>query len=163
MRGASCTIPAVLNLVAQLILAAATCQGTATEIVVDVTAHELFLCEKGEQKAEYKVALGSGGIGKEREGDAKTPLGVYPLAPGRHSDLFHTFILLGYPTKAQRTKGMTGGAVGVHGPARSTAALGALNVATDWTLGCIAVSSDAQIDAIAAWMKTAGCTSIRLE
>lgn len=153
----------MLTLIAHVVLTAATCQGATTEMVVDVAAHKMLLCEKGQQKADYKVALGSGGIGKEREGDAKTPLGVYPLVPGRHSDLFHTFILLGYPTKAQRAKGMTGSDVGVHGPARSTASMGELNVSTDWTLGCIAVSSDEQIDYIAAWMKKVGCTSIRLE
>ncbi len=123
----------------------------------------MVLCEKGKPKAEYKVALGSGGIGKERQGDAKTPLGVYPLTPGRYSASFHTFILLGYPTKEQRAKGMTGSDVGVHGPARGTELLGEVNVATDWTLGCIAVASDAEIDFIAAWMKKAKCTSIRLE
>ena len=153
----------MLALVAPLLLAAATCQGATTEIVVDTAAHHMVLCEKGEQKAEYKVALGSGGIGKERQGDAKTPLGVYPLTPGRPSSSFHTFILLGYPTKAQRAKGMTGSAVGVHGPSRGFETAGELNVATDWTLGCIAVSSDAQIDFIAAWMKKAKCTTIRIE
>jgi L,D-peptidoglycan transpeptidase YkuD (ErfK/YbiS/YcfS/YnhG family) len=153
----------VLIIIAQLVLTAPTCQGTATEMVVDTANHHLFLCEKGVQKADYKVALGSGGIGKEKQGDAKTPLGVYPLSPGRHSESFHTFIYLGYPTKDQRAKGYTGNDVGVHGPARSTAALGAINVSSDWTLGCIAVESDAAIDAIAGWMKQASCTSIRLE
>ena len=153
----------MIALIAQLFVTAATCQGEATEIVVDTAAHQLILCEKGEQKGAYKVALGSGGVGKEREGDAKTPLGVYPLLPGRPSSSFHTFILLGYPTKAQRAKGMTGGAVGVHGPARGYETLGEVNVATDWTLGCIAVASDASIDFIAAWMRRAKCTRIRIE
>ncbi|HSI04824.1 MAG: murein L,D-transpeptidase family protein [Myxococcota bacterium] len=152
----------MIPLLVQLLVAAA-CRSQTTEIVVDTAAHHMVLCDKGEQKAEYKVALGSGGIGKEREGDAKTPLGVYPLHQGRPSSSFHTFILLGYPTKEQRAKGMTGSAVGVHGPARGYEQLGELNVATDWTLGCIAVSSDEQIDFIAAWMKKARCTRIRLE
>ncbi len=153
----------MIALVAQLLVAAAACQETTTEIVVDTGAHHMILCEKGEQRAEYKVALGSGGIGKQREGDAKTPLGVYPLVPGRPSSSFHTFILLGYPTKEQRAKGMTGSAVGVHGPARGFETLGELNVSTDWTLGCIAVSSDASIDFIAAWMKKTKCKTIRIE
>jgi hypothetical protein len=30
----------------------------------------------------------------------------------------------------------------------------ALNVETDWTLGCIAVASDAEIDQIAEWVRS---------
>ena len=51
----------------------------------------------------------------------------------------------------------------MHGPARGYETMGELNVASDWTLGCIAVSSDEAIDFIAAWMKRAKCKTIRIE
>jgi len=153
----------VLTLSLTLLAATAPCRANVTEVFVDTTAHHMWLCEKGAPKGDYRVALGSGGTGKQVEGDAKTPLGIYPLAEPRGSDKFHTFILLGYPTAEQKAKGMTGSDVGVHGPARGFENSGALNVATDWTLGCIAVESDAYIDTIAAWVKRAKCGTIRLE
>lgn len=92
-------------------------------------------------------------MGKTRQGDAKVPLGEYRLGRPRASSEFHTFIPVGYPTAAQRRRGYTGSAIGVHGPARGWAKLpAALNTATDWTLGCVAVGSDGQIRELAAWV-----------
>ncbi len=98
------------------------------------------------------VALGSGGIDKRKQGDAKLPLGEYGLGEPRPSRKFHTFIPVGYPTAAQVRQGYTGGDVGVHGPPRL--AHGPLTTAIDWTLGCVAVGTDDEIDRIARWVRT---------
>jgi hypothetical protein len=143
--------------------AADPCPARGTLVVVDTAQHRLWTCEGGRATAEYRVALGSGGVGKERQGDAKVPLGDYALGPPRGSRLFHTFIPVGYPTAAQRRRGFTGSAVGVHGPARGWEKMpSAANTASDWTLGCIAVGSDEEIDRIAAWMRARSVSRISL-
>jgi murein L,D-transpeptidase YafK len=130
------------------------CARVGAAVLVETGARRLSLCQEGRAAESFRVALGTGGVGKKREGDAKVPLGEYPLGAPRASARFGTFILLGYPTRAQRRAGFTGGAVGVHGPARASRFLGsAANTASDWTLGCIAVGSDAEIQRIAAWVR----------
>ncbi len=135
--------------------ARAACPSSRNAVVVDTNSHDLRLCLRGQATARYKVALGHGGMGKRREGDAKTPLGRYRLGLPRASvDGFHRFIPVGYPSAAQRSKGYTGGAVGIHGPNRSARFAGsAANTAADWTLGCVAVGSDGEIEAIEAWVR----------
>lgn len=129
------------------------CQGRGSVLLVDVAAHRLTLCQVSSALASFPVALGRGGVGKRAQGDAKTPLGAYPLGAPRASARFGTFIPVGYPTRAQRRQGYTGDAIGLHGPPRATRKLGWVNVSADWTLGCIAVADDASIREIAAWVR----------
>ena len=144
--------------------AAGPCPAQGALVVVDTGPHKLWTCEGGRAAAEYRVALGSGGVGKRRQGDAKVPLGDYTLGPPRGSSQFHTFIPVGYPTADQRRRGFTGSAVGVHGPARGWGEKlpSAAITAMDWTLGCIAVGSDEEIDRIAAWMRARKVSRILL-
>ena len=111
----------------------------------------MTLCEAGQAKESFKVALGSGGVNKRKEGDAKVPIGEYPLAPARASKDYHLFLDIGYPTPKQKKAGLTGSAVGVHGPKRGFNF--PLSTSIDWTLGCIAVGTDAEIERVAAWVK----------
>jgi len=130
------------------------CAGRPTMLVVDTAAHTLLLCKDGASHGSYRVALGAGGTGKQREGDRKTPLGSYPLLPPRPSKQYHLFLLVGYPTDQQRARGFSGSAIGIHGPSRTTRAAGSfLNTLFDWTQGCIAVGSDEEIEQIAAWVR----------
>jgi murein L,D-transpeptidase YafK len=131
----------------------AACPPSGSRLMVDTSARELALCDEGKLAHRYRVALGSGGLDKRKQGDGRTPLGEYPLTPGRASSQFHTFLYVGYPTVAQKQAGYTGGDVGVHGPGRSFRWMGALSTTSDWTAGCVAVGSDAEIDEIAAWVR----------
>jgi murein L,D-transpeptidase YafK len=130
-------------------------------VVIAVRAHALHLCEAGAGVAEHRVALGWHGVGKRRQGDGKTPLGLYPLGAPRPSQQFGTFVPVGYPTPSQQRLGFTGNAVGIHGPPRGLG--GALTTAVDWTAGCIAVGSDAAIAAISAWIRRRHVTVVRIE
>jgi murein L,D-transpeptidase YafK len=130
------------------------CTALGAALLVETTPHTLSLCEDGRAAETFRVALGTGGVGKRRQGDAKVPLGAYPLGTPRGSALFGTFILVGYPTPSQRREGFTGGDVGVHGPPRASRLNGSeVNTSTDWTLGCIAVGSDAEIERVARWVR----------
>jgi len=129
------------------------CTTHETAVVVDVSTRTLRLCERGKTQREFPVALGIGGLGKRQQGDHRTPLGVYPLGTPRPSSQYGTFIPVGYPTPQQIAMGFTGTAVGIHGPPRANANDGPRNTAVDWTWGCIAVGSDPEIQAIAAWLR----------
>ncbi len=93
------------------------------------------------------------GLGKSRDGDNKTPLGTYWLGQPQLSQRFGIFIPVGYPTREQTAKGMSGSDIGIHGPDRIFACAGALNVSINWTAGCLAVSNDAYIVAISDFVK----------
>lgn len=128
------------------------CADAETAIVVDTASRVLALCERGAVVASFPVAIGAGGAGKEMEGDGKTPLGTYVLGAPRRSADYGTFIPVGFPTAAQKQRGITGSAIGIHGPDRRLRALGRLGVALGWTRGCVAVSSDVEMRSIVRWM-----------
>lgn len=129
------------------------CRDQGNSLVADTVSQVLFLCKDGRTVKDYDLALGWNGTGKRKEGDERTPLGIYSLSsPRRSNEGFHKFIGIGYPTPLQKKNGYTGSAVGVHGPSRWARCLGFLNAAFDWTNGCLAVTSDSQIDEIAAFV-----------
>jgi len=132
-----------------------TCSEKKPLIEVSTSNSTLFLCDSTGVKAQYKVAFGTGGFDKKKEGDAKTPLGRYAFGPPRKSDKFFIFIPIGYPTADQKKKGYTGRDVGLHGPSRSFAFAGGLNTLVNWTDGCVAVGTDREITEISEWVKSA--------
>lgn len=127
------------------------CAGKGTALYVEAAQRTLWLCESGTAVEAIPVALGRGGLDKRVAGDAKVPLGEYPLGSPVPSQAFHLFIPVGYPTARQRHQGFSGGAIGVHGPPR--AYQGPVSTNIDWTLGCIAVGTDAEITRVAEWLK----------
>ncbi len=137
------------------------CSGKGTAIFVDATERRLWLCEAGTTVESMPVALGRGGLDKRWEGDGKVPLGTYPLGAPRRSSAFHGFIPVGYPTPSQRRQGFSGGAIGIHGPSRANS--GPYSTGMDWTLGCIAVGTDAEIDRVARWVREANVQRIIIE
>jgi len=128
----------------------AACPERGDALVVAGTT--LIACQAGKAVAAYPVALGRAGVGKTRAGDGKTPRGRYPLGAARTSARYHRFIPIGYPTPAQRRRGLTGSAIGIHGPPRALRNVGSILAAVGWTQGCVAVATDPQIDEIAAWV-----------
>ena len=139
------------------------CLAGETAVVVLTANHDLVLCERGRVLERYKVALGTGGTGKRKEGDNRTPLGAYRLGTPRPSLPFGTFLPIGYPTSEQRANCFTGGDDGIHCPNRSARWLGRLGTVLDWTRGCIAVGTDAQIREVAVWVIRTRVTRVRIE
>ena len=143
------------------------CAGHEAAILVSTTEHVLRLCEGGTTAAHYAVTIRSGGAGKRKEGDRRTPLGRYPLQAPRASADFGVFIGIGYPTAEQRAQGYTGSSIGIHGPPRALARLRmkipASVLALDWTRGCIAVSTDSEIEAIATWVTRSHTRAIQID
>lgn len=154
-RCAACVSTRVM-LTALLVFAACPVRGHA--VVVDTTAHRMQLCSAGEVVHGYAVAIGSGGAVPiaQRIGWAVTPLGTFTLAAPIASSQYHVFIPLLNPAP----KRFTAWAIGLHGPPRNARLNGPSNAESDWTWGCIAVSSDEEIDQVSAWVRAHQVTRV---
>ena len=137
------------------------CFDKGTVVLVEAGRHVMSLCEGGRQIQAFRVAIGPAGSGKRLEGDGKVPLGRYSLAAPVASRAYHLFILVGYPTREQRRAGYTGSAVGIHGPPRCCQ--GPTSTDTDWTLGCVAVGTDEEIEAVAKWLRHEKAAEVLIE
>jgi murein L,D-transpeptidase YafK len=111
------------------------------------------------------VALGGDPIGpKTRQGDHKTPEGVYVLDFRNAHSQFYKSIHISYPSEHDRVlarqKGVSpGGDVFVHGLPNGYGAIGAAHRLRDWTDGCIAVTNE-EIDEI--WKAVPDGTQIEI-
>jgi len=122
---------------------------------VQVIKHEriLQLLHHGRIVKTYKVALGSEPVGpKQRQGDHRTPEGIYVLDSRNAHSLFYRSIHISYPNQADKTRAATahvspGGDIYLHGLPNGYGAVGAAHRLRDWTDGCIAVT-DSEIDEI---------------
>jgi len=93
-------------------------------IVVDLAASRLYLYDNQNGVAtltrEHYIASGSAGFGKEREGDNKTPLGIYTVSGFRSDkslpDLYGAgALMLDYPNSLDKLLGRTGSGIWLHG------------------------------------------------
>jgi murein L,D-transpeptidase YafK len=108
----------------------------------------MTLEKSGRVLKKYKVALGVQPIGpKERQGDHKTPEGVYTVdAKNSHSQFFMA-LHLSYPNAEDRARARSlgvspGGDVEIHGLGKQYGWVGARHRLLDWTDGCIAVTNE---------------------
>lgn len=125
----------------------------ADRVLVVKKDHTLQLLSQGKVIKTYKVALGGDPVGpKARQGDHKTPEGVYVLDFRNAHSQFYKSIHISYPNARERAaahqKGVSpGGDVFVHGLPNGYGSIGAAHRLKDWTDGCIAVT-DAEIEEI---------------
>lgn len=96
---------------------------------------------------EYSVALGGEPIGhKLREGDERTPEGIYTLDYRNRHSAFHRSVHISYPSPADQLRAGTngvdpGGMIMIHGLPNKLGWVGRLHRLFDWTDGCIAVTN----------------------
>jgi len=137
----------------------------ADRVVVLKKARTLQLLSEGKVVKSYKVALGGDPVGpKTRQGDHKTPEGVYVLDSRNAHSQFHKSIHISYPNvrdrAAARANGVSpGGDVFVHGLPNGYGWVGVSHRVKDWTDGCIAVT-DEEIEEI--WKAVADGTLIEI-
>jgi len=98
-------------------------------IVVDVDQSRLFLFENSGGRprlvADYYVTLGKRGVEKTREGDQKTPIGVYHvtgnLPRGKLTDFYGVGAYpINYPNEWDKRLGRNGHGIWLHGVPRDT-------------------------------------------
>jgi murein L,D-transpeptidase YafK len=113
-------------------------------LLVDTASSRLFVFENrdGEPEliADYYISAGKNGVRKERQGDRRTPLGVYSVTgrltkslPDKYGPMAFP---VDYPNVWDRRHGRTGTGIWVHGVSRGTFSRPPLD-----SDGCIAMSN----------------------
>ena len=119
--------------------------GTVDRIIVEKSARRLVLVQGGQKVREYRIALGFSPVGdKERQGDGRTPEGVYRIDRRNDRSAYHLSLGLDYPQPKDRARAQAvgyspGGDIMIHG--QPNALPDDMLVKGDWTAGCIAVSN----------------------
>jgi murein L,D-transpeptidase YafK len=119
--------------------------GVVDRIVVDKAARQMALLQGGRTVRTYRIALGfSPGGDKARQGDGRTPEGVFRIAVRNDASKYHLSLGLDYPQPDDVTRASTGGFdpggdIMIHGQPNALPDGTIIN--GDWTAGCIAVSN----------------------
>jgi murein L,D-transpeptidase YafK len=117
-------------------------------VVVFKRERRLVLLSHGKELRSYKIALGSEPVGpKARQGDHRTPEGVYTLDSRNPNSRFYKALHISYPNSkdiaaARRLGVSAGGDIMLHGLPREYAWVGKAQTLHDWTDGCIAVTNE---------------------
>ncbi len=119
----------------------------ADKIIIEKSKRKLSLLSDRQEVKSYKVALGGNPTGpKMKEGDGKTPEGLYLIDRHNPTSSFHLSLHISYPSasdrqRAQRYGVRPGGDIMIHGIKNGLGWLGPLISRFDWTQGCIAVTN----------------------
>jgi murein L,D-transpeptidase YafK len=137
----------------------------ADHVIVLKKERTLELLSRGKVIKTYKIALGGDPVGpKTKQGDHKTPEGIYVLDSRNEHSKFYKSIHISYPNARERTAARQmgvspGGDVFVHGLPNGFGTIGAAHRLKDWTDGCIAVT-DQEMDEI--WRAVPNGTAIEI-
>lgn len=117
-------------------------------LVVYKRERKLVLLSQGKEVRSYKVALGGEPVGpKSRQGDHRTPEGVYVLDSRSPNSHFYKAFHISYPNAkdiaAAKKLGVSpGGDIMLHGLPKEYAWVGKAHALDDWTDGCVAVTNE---------------------
>lgn len=120
----------------------------ADYILVKKAAKELTLYSGVTVIKTYKVALGKDPVGhKIRQGDRKTPEGMYFIDARNENSKYHLALHISYPDaiddyKARNLGSTPGGGIMIHGTGEEYEWMGKLHASINWTDGCIAVTNE---------------------
>jgi murein L,D-transpeptidase YafK len=117
-------------------------------VVVYKRERKLVLLSQGKELRTYKIALGSEPVGpKARQGDHRSPEGVYTLDSRNPNSRFYKAFHISYPNSsdiaaAKKLGVSAGGDIMLHGLPKEYAWVGREHTLRDWTDGCIAVTNE---------------------
>ena len=120
----------------------------ADRVIVLKNARSLTLLNHGLILKTYKIALGTQPVGpKMRQGDHKTPEGIYVLDSRNPHSQFYKSIHISYPNQQDRSRAnklgvSAGGDIYLHGLPNGYRWIGEGHRLKDWTDGCIAVTNE---------------------
>lgn len=106
---------------------------------------QIHLMFRGRIVRTYKIGLGFNPKGhKLKEGDGRTPEGLYRITLRNARSRFHLSLKISYPDRRDRARARRrgdnpGGQIFIHGQPNGAGDGG--RIAGDWTLGCIAVGN----------------------
>jgi murein L,D-transpeptidase YafK len=119
----------------------------ADRVLVEKAARRLTLLREGRVHANYTISLGFVPEGhKAREGDGRTPEGVYAIAFRNPRSVAHLSLKVSYPSPADAAAAQAGGYspggdIMIHGLMNGFSWLGRLHRLKDWTQGCVGVTN----------------------
>ena len=134
-------------------------------VVVHKSKRVMELFRDGGMVASYRISLGLVPTGqKQREGDYRTPEGLYRLTRRNAQSDFFLAVQVSYPEPADiamaRKNGWApGGSIMVHGLPNLMRYSRERYLNTDWTDGCIALSNEDMLDF---WLLTGLGTPIEI-
>jgi outer membrane protein assembly factor BamD (BamD/ComL family) len=120
----------------------------ADKILIEKKERRLTLISQGRLLKTYKIALGGNPNGpKERQGDNKTPEGIYVIDSRNKDSRYHLSLHISYPNEKDRRRAKElgvspGGDIMIHGIKNGFSWVGDLHTEVDWTKGCIAVTDE---------------------
>jgi len=120
----------------------------ADKVLIEKKERRLTLLSKGEVIKTYKIALGGNPVGpKERQGDNKTPEGIYIIDSRNSNSGYHLSLHISYPNEKDKMRAKElgvspGGDIMIHGIKNGLSWVGASHAEVDWTKGCIAVTDE---------------------
>lgn len=138
---------------------------TADRVLVKKSERRLYLLRSDRVLAEYPIRLGLNPYGpKQREGDFRTPEGVYQLSRRNQRSDFFLSLEVSYPNEADRHRASEsgvrpGGLIMIHGQPNTPHKSTDYYASNDWTDGCIAVSNS---DMVNIWLRTSVGTTIEI-
>ncbi len=121
----------------------------ADYILVEKGKRRMTLYNGGRVLKRYKIAIGKGGDGpKVRQGDMRTPEGLYYIEGRNPDSSFHLSLKISYPDEADVARAEAlgydpGGDIVIHGVRNGTSPYKhhKYRYPNDWTEGCIAVTN----------------------
>jgi tetratricopeptide (TPR) repeat protein len=141
-------------------------KGPVSKILIEKGERRLTLMAKEKPLKSYRIALGGNPTGpKERQGDNKTPEGIYIIDARNCDSRYHISLHISYPnekdSKRARELGVSpGGNIMIHGLKNGFAWVGNSHTESDWTEGCVAVTNE-EIEEIAALVPNGTVVEIR--
>lgn len=121
---------------------------SADRILVLKGERKLILLRNGNPIKEYHIALGNHPTGRKvRQGDGRTPEGIYRIDRRNTRSRFYMALHISYPNKndiarAQALGVSPGGMIMIHGLGNRLSFLGPYHTVVNWTRGCIAVTNE---------------------
>lgn len=115
-------------------------------LVVDASRSRLYVYENRAglpvRVADFYVTIGKDGVGKQREGDNRTPIGIYTIsgfkAPGELTDFYGSGAwTLSYPNEWDVRQGRNGHGIWIHGSPSNT-----YSRAPRASEGCVVLAND---------------------
>ena len=123
--------------------------GQIDRILIEKGPRQMTVFRDGVALRSYRVALGFEPEGdKARQGDGRTPEGVFHIDRRNPESAYHLSLGIDYPQAEDRARAAAAGAdpggdIFIHGQPNGTGRL--ITIPYDWTAGCIAVS-DVEIE-----------------